>query len=322
MISKEEWEKWEAEVFDAFYDSNARLVTDITPTNGSPTVACRRKIMLVPVEFSDGQLMTERVKARESVPSVRTIKLHHVSGHKPGVKYGLEAADHRDANIFKYPALDTAGNSNLRQTLGEDPAGELVFQPEDTNIFEHWKRLVPNLDPSFESHIEKWITDVQKEIPRSVIYQLYSLRPEHRTLVTMADVRDRTGAYYIRVYGKGDKEYATESDGETIYCAIFLSNPDNRRVLNTNITQQNISDEYFAYGEGESPCGSSTSSKPPSLLLVLVAIFIGVVGVALVYVARHLPPLLVFSIVLLVSAVILFVFLRRRSLTRHPVSCL
>ena len=125
MVDESTYVAWEAEVIKAFYTSE-RKVTALIPTDEKHAFVRKEKYILV-VDACDeeGGCVSEKVGsgASEGLPEHQHVQLWHCGkDREEGVRFGLT-----DDGVFKHPACDPGGLTNLRQKLGEPVA--FVRQP-------------------------------------------------------------------------------------------------------------------------------------------------------------------------------------------------
>ena len=122
-VDKAGYSAWEAEVIAAFF-TRSHERTPLMPTDGAPVHLRKEKYILVAdASTSSGNPLSAEVAAGASwaLPAQTYVQLHHLGkGEADGVRFGYEAA----AGVFKHPAIDVGGLTNLRQKLGERPAFE------------------------------------------------------------------------------------------------------------------------------------------------------------------------------------------------------
>ena len=114
-VDKAAYSAWEAAVVAAFYDASHRR-TPLKPTDGAPSLLTKRKVILVAV--ADGAAEAVADGATDGLPAHQHVQLWHVGKQKAdGVRFGYAADD----GVFKHPACDVGGLTNLRQKVGHAP---------------------------------------------------------------------------------------------------------------------------------------------------------------------------------------------------------
>jgi len=120
-IDKATYVKWEADVIKKFYTSEQKE-TEMLPTAEQIAVVRKVKYILV-VDACDeeGSCFSEKVGSgvTDGLPEHQHVQLWHLNKRKnDGVRFGHDVAN----GIFKHPACDLGGLTNLRQKLGEPVA--------------------------------------------------------------------------------------------------------------------------------------------------------------------------------------------------------
>jgi len=268
-IDKATYVKWEAEVIKKFYTSEER-VTDLLPTAEQVTVVRKVKyILVVDACDAEGSCFSEKVGSGviEGLPEHQHVQLWHLNKKKnDGVRFGHDVAN----GIFKHPACDIGGLTNLRQKLGEPVtfAGTPVPWGTGTEtkgaaesvaeqLVAQWQELLPGKDfktlvPSLVQDVTNFVDTVDKDtVLGSVMLRLYLLPTEHRVLVTPAAVTEATGHYYVRVYGD-DKVHAKASNGKytdkdgnekDFFCGVTET------YVTSNLNMPNLAMECVTYPE-------------------------------------------------------------------------
>jgi len=113
IVSKAEYRIWEEAVIHHFFESEPRK-TPLVPTDGMPSVLSKQKLILVAIGQVSGMEVTNVVeKIGSDLPAQTKIKAWHVGkGALDSVSFGVEDG------VFKHPACDVGGLTNLRQALG------------------------------------------------------------------------------------------------------------------------------------------------------------------------------------------------------------
>jgi len=253
-VVKATYVAWEAEVIKAFYTSE-RKVTDLIPTDEQVAVVSKVKyILVVDACDAEGGCISEKVgSGATGLSEQEHVQLWHIKKKKEdGVRYGLAVED----GLFKHPACDLGGLTNLRQKLGEPVVfagtpvpwgGAEIGDTAETvakSLLEQWreltgKELEPNPAPQ---DITKFIQTVKKAMG-PVMLRFHMLPPEHRVVVTPAAVKKATGIYYERVYGGGDDKYAEvwDNPGKNFFCGIT------EKFVTANLNKDNLEMECVTY---------------------------------------------------------------------------
>lgn len=120
-VNKETYVAWEKEVITRFFTSEHK-VTALIPTDKQPAFVSKEKyILVVDACDAEGGCVSEKVGAgtTEGLPEHQHVQLWHINKKKgDGVRFGYAVDD----GIFKHPACDLGGLTNLRQKLAEPVA--------------------------------------------------------------------------------------------------------------------------------------------------------------------------------------------------------
>ena len=117
MVDQATYAVWEAEVINMFY-SNHKEQSTLIPTDEKPSALSKEKYILVADACAaQGGCLSDMVGAGTTadLPEYQYLQLWHCGMQKKdGVRFGLA----RDG-VFKHPACDLGGLTNLRQKLGK-----------------------------------------------------------------------------------------------------------------------------------------------------------------------------------------------------------
>ena len=243
-VDKAAYSAWEAAVVAAFYDASHRR-TPLKPTDGAPSLLTKKKVILVAV--ADGVAEAVADGATDGLPAHQHVQLWHIGKQKAdGVRLGL------DDGVYKYPACDVGGLTNVKQKLGEAVAfaGTPVAWGAASGaadgvaaaIVAQWARLAQKtLAPTLVTDVTKFLESLRASTIGDVTLRFFAPPAEHRVVVTSADVKAATGGkYYTRVFGGGDV-FASESDGAGLYCGVTA------KFITPNLNEGNLSMEYVQY---------------------------------------------------------------------------
>ena len=268
--SKEEYLAWEAEVVKAFYDA-AKKRTLLVPIDGAPAVLSKEKYILVADvlrESGDAASVTVAAGDDAHLSAKAKVKMWHVvNGALEGVNLGV--ADGQ----FLHPACDVGGLTNLRQKVGsaavfvDGPEGSVQWPSPSvsaetlaTMLHAWWCKLAgKELRDSLVGELARWLESATSAMPLGCKLRFHALPPEHRVLVTPADIKALTGKYYVRVFG-GDT-FAKESDGSGLFCAVA------ERFVTPNINNSNLETEYKQYAKAsasEEELPAAKAQKSPA----------------------------------------------------------
>ena len=176
------------------------------------------------------------------------MKLWHIGNQAlDGVSYG------QDDKVFKYPACDLGGLTNVMQMLGDNPPFEKqtysstkgnILNPLPSMLFDAWMQLInKELPATFKVDLGKWVKSVTDEFKGEEVKFAFFRQPhQHRVIATSSDVIQKTGGYYVRVFG-GDA-FARESDGKGVFCCV------NETSIVPNYNEFNIRYESSTYADG------------------------------------------------------------------------
>ena len=179
MVDKATYTAWEAAVVKKFYTTE-RSQTPLIPTKGMPSVLSKEKFILVAdaCEAAGGGCMSDKVRAggTSGLREDKHVQLWHLGKQKEdGVRFGLAAEE----SLFKHPACDVGGLTNLKQKLGEAaafvgkpvPWGEAGAQQTAEAVAEavvaQWTELSKReLAASLKQDVAMFLRTVDKGAPR------------------------------------------------------------------------------------------------------------------------------------------------------------
>lgn len=265
-ISKKKYLDWESRIVE-----NCKR---IIPKNGRPTIARRRKVVVVADMISKGCKlpMSELVKSGElvNIPEKHRIALYHMGNEKiDQVSLGYEEHPKQPGKkIFKHPATDFGGLTNVTQIIGEE---NITFENKTPfvvnaqtrvsscteNIYKEWLTY-SNKTAFYEkkkSHIRKGLkayiqslVDFLKENSsniKSAHIQFYTLPTEVRMIYTSTDIKKQTGKYCMRVYSGDEKKHAkTVRPNNKTFTTIAYSENMKKPFITPNINMHNLMNEY------------------------------------------------------------------------------
>ena len=226
------------------------------PKNKKIALLSKEKFILV-ADATTGDDSTASAQVTQGATGLvakAKVKMWHVANHAlEGVNFGVSD------DLFVHPACDVGGLTNLRQKVGEPasfvggPAGGIKWPTTSvsaetlaTMLHAWWCRLArKDLDDALKEHLKRWLESVTTALPSGCTLRFHALPPEHRVMVTPADVKARTGRYYVRVFG-GDS-FATTSDGNGMFCGVT------EKFVTPNINLNNLNNEYVQYPKEASP---------------------------------------------------------------------
>ena len=249
-VDKAAYSAWEAAVVAAFYDASHRR-TPLKPTDGAPSLLTKRKVILVAV--ADGVAEAVADGATDGLPAHQHVQLWHVGKQKAdGVRFGFAEAD----ALFKHPACDVGGLTNLRQKAGTPAAFVGTPRPlvllsataspardaTAADLVAEWSSLAPAaFTPPKVSDVSAFLASVEAAHAATgpVTLRFHALPPEHRVVVTPADVVAATGRYLVRVFDGGSgAPHAKASDGAGLYCGVSAT------FVTPNLSIENLESEY------------------------------------------------------------------------------
>ena len=201
----------------------------------------------------------------DGLPSHQHVQLWHIGKQKAdGVRFGYAADD----GVFKHPACDVGGLTNLKQKLGEAAsfvgaatawegaaAGDARRDEVAHALAAEWARLSrKTLPPTLAADLSKFLGTVGAAMgDHAVTLRFHALPPEHRTVVTSADVAAATGKYYVRIFG-GD-HHAKASDGAGLFCGVT------DKFVTPNLNEANLLSEYVTYAEKEAAAAEAAAAE-------------------------------------------------------------
>lgn len=268
LRNKTEYTRWQSHLFNT--------VDTVLPTDGHPTVAYRRKVVLM-IDFDVPQssvstsessriLHTSSKHSTLSLPTKHKLQLYHFGERaKSTVSVGYDT----NRKCFKHPATDFGGLTNVNQQPGET----VSFVGTSTRITA--KTLSARIAPLSRTLLTQWHKHSQRSSSnnastlvknlqsflRSVITVLkddttpytrahlrfHVLTPELRMLYTMNDIRKLTGTYMVRDFN-GDEQHFARTVSTKVTPALYLSvsrNPHTgERFITPNLNRQTIWNEY------------------------------------------------------------------------------
>lgn len=302
MVNRATYSAWEKATIAAFYTAEHKR-TPLVPTDGSPVVLSKEKLILVVDGVSEeGEAISEAIQAssnkpgtlrssgiKERLPAHAHVQLWHAGKQEADkVRYGL--ADD-DGGLFKHPAFDMGGLTNLKQKLGQQLTfvGTPVLWGEPglgesadiaLALLAQWREHAgkPKLhdEAALISNLDRFLQSVSQAVGACLL-RFYELPAEHRVVVTPADVRAATGAYYVRVLGRDDpNEHARASDGSGLLCGVA------DKLVTPNLHEKNLAVEYRTYpvSRRRRKRGGCCGCCPWWVVAVLVAIVAVAAGVA------------------------------------------
>ena len=267
-VSKTHYTKWASNIFKA--------VDTLLPTDGHPTVAYRRKVVLmvdfdVP-EHTPQQSESSRVqesstkRTHSSLTTKCKIQLHHFGkGSLDGVSVGYDTT----RNCFKHPATDFGGLTNVNQQPGE--AVSFVGTPTpittktttsrvtslSNTLLDQWRthsqRSSLHNESAIHKHLQSFLQSVVAVLKDgSTSYtrahlRFHVLTPELRMLYTMNDIHTLTGTYMVRDFNGDDTHFAhtvSTNVKSPLYLSVSRSPRTGERFITPNINRQNILNEY------------------------------------------------------------------------------
>ena len=271
-VTKKQYEKWESSIIA----DNNRIV----PCDGEPKLVKRRKVMIVcdfqcaGAKKSMVQMvqMLKRVtpKTMTHLPPKHRIHLHHIGNNCPdAVSLGYErkpsATSKEGTFVFKHPATDFGGLTNLHQLQGESVsflnASPFVLHTHTNatamakTLMRQW--LIHSQKKTFANQtrihkgLHRWVLSVQQQLKDSqarydrVNLSFYALPDEIRMVYTSNDIYKRFGQYYKRTYTGDAQRHATRvSPDKHTYCSISHNNKLGTSFITPNLNVDNLMNEY------------------------------------------------------------------------------
>jgi hypothetical protein len=254
-VTRDAYHQWEAQVLASFPDRVVRS-TALVPSDGAPSVLRKHKwILVADSHLKDRDMMAASSCVQEgataNLPAKKSIRMWHIgNGCLDSVSYG-----HSDS-MFKHPACDVGGLTNLPQELGtaatfvdgeeggvDWPSPSMSAATLATMLHAWWCQLTSKkLPASLREGLTAWLDSLRNAMPDGARLRFHELQPEHRIVATASDVKASTGRYFVRIYdGSTSDNYARESDGEGLFCALA------DKYITPNINLQNLHIEYERY---------------------------------------------------------------------------
>ena len=237
--------------------------TALVPADGAPAVLSKEKYIVVVV--AGGVADQVAASGTDGLPAHQHVQLWHIGKQKAdGVRFGYAADD----GVFKHPACDVGGLTNLKQKLGEAAsfvgaatawegaaAGDKRRDEVARALAAEWARLSrKTLPPTLAADLAKFLGTVGAAMgDHAVTLRFHALPPEHRTVVTSADVAAATGKYYVRIFG-GD-HHAKVSDGAGLFCGVT------DKFVTPNLNEANLLSEYVTYAEKEAAAAEEAAAE-------------------------------------------------------------
>jgi hypothetical protein len=170
MVDKATYESWEAQVVNAFYTPERRP-TQLIPVDGKPAVLSKEKYILVVDAVIGEDATSTKVAANDTqkLAPHQHVMLWHIGKQKDDkVKFGFS----EEEGIFKHPACDVGGLTNLKQTIGKPvsfvgtpiPWNTAAGAPSTVAeaIASQWRQLSgKDLDSTLESNIARFLSTVE-----------------------------------------------------------------------------------------------------------------------------------------------------------------
>ncbi|CAK0855145.1 unnamed protein product [Prorocentrum cordatum] len=246
-ICAREYQEWERLVVSEFY-RREKGTTEV-PKPGFPASVLKEKVIAVVLAGEAREVDAVAKSITGLLPSKSVIMLYHIGkGKKDGVGYGFSEGKRE----MMYPAIDAGGLTNCRQKIGDT----VEFESEEVRVrvgdqsrdvanqlFSSWNAVAPKKLPDRLKHeFIQVILSIQKAFPEGAVLRFLRLPVEHRVLVTSQDVKEKTGKYYVRLFGQGHEAHAEESDGVGLFAGV------SEKYVNPNINLSNLELEYTTYG--------------------------------------------------------------------------
>ena len=263
MISKQEYEQYEQEIIDKlYYEQNTK--TDLIPTNGKPSVLkCTKVILILDFVDKEGKSLSTLTQTQQTskLPIVSHIPLYHIGNKNiDTVKMGYDS----NKELTFFPGADFGGLTNYRQEIGTKSDLKLSIKIKSStafssvlgNIYDKWKhinrkkKLYGNVKKGLGLFIKSLIKFLKSNPQFShVNIRFWKIPTVRRLVYTSYDIHKLMGKYYIRVYGKGDSNYAKKiKPSKDIFCYISkTTHGDNKLYITPNINRNNLLNEYVTY---------------------------------------------------------------------------
>ena len=257
-VDKAAYSAWEAEVIAAFF-TRSHERTPLMPTDGAPVHLRKEKYILVADAASDpGRLRRvvrpPRADLRPAVPP----------GQTRGRRRALRVRE--EEGIFKHPAIDVGGLTNLRQKLGErvdfegpstswGPGASDDVEDVARALASQWNELAMEaFEPPKASDRDVAPLGGARDGRRdAALLPLTARAPRRRHLERRQGATG--GKYYLRTYDNSGGAYAKASDGKGLYCGVTDG------FITPNLRESNIVMEYVSENSVRSP---PPKKQPPA----------------------------------------------------------
>ncbi len=241
FVNKDTYQTWEATVIKLFFNSSKRPKNlDITQI----FAATKQKVIIVLIPHMSHPI-SDIVETNRHIylPNKTKIDMYHIGkGDIDQVSYGLED------DTFYYPACDVGGLTNYRHQLGTKPNfvldEHIIYDPYNDSqhnpLYEQWLELSghDSFTDDVKDGFKQWLHSLYHLPFAKMRLNFVVLPPELRIIVKPDLVKEKTGAYYIRVYGQGNEHYAQISDGNGLWCGVSES------YITPNLNIKNLQNEY------------------------------------------------------------------------------
>lgn len=262
--TKTAYRRWESSV-----RKNSRK---LVPTDGNPVVAHRQKVVLV-VDFytEDGRTLSEHVHTastavnRKHLPAKHQRSMFHIGNRRAGnVSVGLS----EDHTIFKHPATDFGGLTNVQQKPGQPLSfvGDPVkIDAHDTTVarrtavaqklYDQWLATSNKSsfyrDAQLRRDVVRFVASVVRDLSaagseyRAASLRCYSHPQQLRVLYTADDVLQKQGQYYVRTFSGNDREFARDPQNrKELYLSIARDDATGDSFVTPNLNIANLRNEY------------------------------------------------------------------------------
>lgn len=267
IVNKDEYTSWEKSIQEIFY-TDKKIKTKLVPTDGNPSVLSHEKVVIM-LDFLDdnNKRMSELVKTKsKNIPLRQKIKFFHIGYQKLDL---ITLGYSEELKLFKHPAIDFGGLTNIGQPLGEGlnkitknelkeaSKGKLLKTKflinQDTkvnkilnDVYEAWKTESKNkyFYGNMKENLKKVLISIVKYLKKtnqSLYLCFYKLTPQHSVLVSYNDIIKAVGAHYKRLFLGDDNKYAMFSNDKSLYSLV------KPKYVNGNINLNNIRNEYKPY---------------------------------------------------------------------------
>lgn len=238
FVNKTTYQEWQAKVIKQFYSQKQDKDHD------KIFAATKKKVIVVLIPYkSHSMSYVVESNCLIKLPNKTKLDMYHIGNEQTDkVSYGLEN------DVFFYPACDVGGLTNYLHKVGTKPEFALdehiLYDPFSNSqhgpLYEKWVELSgrDSFTDDVKHGFDLWLKSLYHLPFGKMSINFVVLPTEQRMIVHPELVKEKTGAYYTRVYGQGDEKYAQVSNGDSLWCAV------SETYITPNINLKNLQNEY------------------------------------------------------------------------------